>query len=131
MTVQVDIFALIIPVVVIILVAFLLPMIWQMKKAAQETDAFLGELRRELIPALRDVREITERVNRVSVKIESGSGRTESLLASLDETVASIHRINHFFRQDAWHLVENAAFLIMGIKAASKVLFKGTQQKGE
>jgi len=131
MTVQVDIFVLIILTVIIILAAFLLPMIWQMKKTAQETDAFVGELRRELIPALKDVREITERVNRVSLKIESASGRTENLLALLDETAASIRRINHFFRQDAFHLVESAACLILGIRAASKVFLKGTQQKGD
>lgn len=99
MTVQVDIFALIILVGVIIFMAFLLPMVWQMKKAAQETDAILGELRRELIPALQDVREITQRVNRTSVKIENS--------------------------------VENAAYLILGLKAASKVFIKGTQQKGD
>ena len=123
MTVQVDIFVLIILVVIIILAAFLLPMIWQMKKAAQEADAFVDELRRELIPALKDVREITERVNRISLKIEGHSGRTENLLATLDETAASIRQINHF--------VESAACLISGVRVASKVFLKGTQQKGD
>lgn len=131
MTVQVDIFALIILVGGIIFMAFLLPMVWQMKKTAQETDVFLGELRRELIPTLRDVREITQRVNRASEKIGNSSGRAENLLSSLDETATLLRRINHFFRQDSSQLVENAAYLILGLKAASKVFFKGTQQKGD
>ncbi len=131
MTVQVDIFTLIILVMVIIFMAFVLPMIWQMEKTAQKTDAFLGELSRELMPALRDIREITERVNRVTVKIENGSGRAEKLLASLDEIAVSIRRLNRFFCQDACGLAENVAHLILGIRAASKVFIKGTQQKGD
>ena len=131
MTVQVDIFALIILVVAIILVTFLLPMIWQVKKTARETDLFVGELRRELIPTLQDAREITARANRISVKLKSGSGGAEKLLVSLDEIAVSIGRINKFFHQDAVHLAENVAYLILGIRAASKVFTKGTQQKGD
>ena len=74
MTVEVDIFTLSILVVVIIFAAMLLPMIWQWKKTGREADALLSELRRELIPTLKDFREITERINRASVKIEKGSG---------------------------------------------------------
>jgi hypothetical protein len=79
MTVQVDIVILIFLVVVIIFAAILLPMIWQWKKNGKETAALLSELRRELIPTLKDFREITERINRASVKIEKGSGHAETL----------------------------------------------------
>lgn len=99
MIVQIDILNLIILVVVIVIAAFLLPLIWQLKKTAQETDALLHDLRRELIPSLQDFREITERINRASVKTEN--------------------------------IAENAACLILGIRAASKVFFKETQEKGE
>lgn len=99
MTVEVDIFNLIILVVVILVAAFLLPLLWQLKKTAHQAEALLGELHRELPPTLRDCREIAERINRTSVKIEKGS--------------------------------ENAACLILGLKAASKVFFKETQEKGD
>jgi uncharacterized protein YoxC len=131
MTVQIDILNLIILVVVIVIAAFLLPLIWQLKKTARETDALLHDLRRELIPSLQDFREITERINRASAKIETGSGHTENLLESLDEIFTSIRQVNRFFRQDACHLAENAACLIMGIRAAGKVFFNETREKGE
>lgn len=101
MIVEVDIFTLSILVVIILVAAFLLSMIWQLKKTGHKIDVLLDELHRELLPTLRDSREIAERVNRISVKIEKGS--------------------------------ENAACLILGLKAASKVLFKDkkTQEKGE
>jgi uncharacterized protein YoxC len=131
MTVEIDIFTLIILVVVILIAAFLLPMILQLKKTAQKTDALLAELHRELLPTLRDCREIAERINRASVKIEKGSGHAENLLEALEEITDSVRRIAHFFRHDACSLSENAAFLILGLKAASKVLFKETRDKGE
>lgn len=131
MTVEVDIFTLIILLVVILVAAFLLPMIWQLKKTSNKADALLGELHRELLPTLRDCREIAERVNRVSVKVEKGSGQAENLLESLDEITDSVRRITHFIRQDACFIIENAACLILGLKAASKVLFQETPEKGE
>lgn len=116
--------------IVIIFAATLLPMIWQWKKTGKEADALLSELRRELVPTLKDVREITERINRASVKIEKGSGHAENLFESLDEIVGSVRQISHSFRYDACHLAENAAFLITGLRAAIKVFSKETQDKG-
>lgn len=131
MTVEVDIFNLIILVVVIFVAAFLLPMIWQIKKTSHKVDALLGELHLELLPTLRDCREIAERINRASVKIEKGSGHAENILEALDENTTSVRRIAHFFRQDIGTISENAVCLILGLKAASKVLFKETRKKGE
>ena len=131
MTVEVDIFTLIILVVVILVAAFLLPMIWQLKKTGHKADALLDELHRELLPTLRDCKEIAERINRASVKIEKGSDHAENLLEALDEITISVRRIAHFFRQDACSMSENVAYLILGLKAAGKVLFKETQEKGE
>jgi uncharacterized protein YoxC len=131
MTVQVDIFTLIFLGVVIVIAAFLVPLLWQIKKTAKESDLLLSDLRRELIPTLKDVREISDRINRASVKIEKGSAHAENLIESLDEIVGSIRQVTHIFRQDACRLSENAAFLILGIKAASKVLFKETEKKGD
>jgi len=131
MTVEVDIFTLIILLLVIVVAAFLLPLIWQLKKTSNKADALLGELHRELLPTLRDCREIAERINRASVKIEKGSGHAENLLEALDEITDSVRRIANFFHHDACSMSENAAFLILGLKAAGKVLFKETQEKGE
>ncbi len=129
MTVQVDIFVLIILVVAIVLAVFLLQMMWQMKKTAQKTDLFIHDLRTELIPSLQDLREIMDRLNRASVKIEKGSGNAENLFKSLNEVVESVRHFSYFFRRDNWHLAENAATLLLGIKAASRVFSQKTHKK--
>lgn len=131
MTVEVDIFVLIILLVVILVAAFLLALIWQLKKTSAKADMLLGDLHRELLPTLRDCREIAERINRVSVTIEKGSGQADNLIEALGEITDSVRRITHFIRQDAGFIIENAACLMLGFKAASKVLFKETRKKGE
>lgn len=134
MTVQVDIFALIALIALVlalVVAAFLLPLIWQWKKTGKAAEALMGDLRRDLIPTVHDLREISERINRVSVKIEKGSGHAEQLLESLDESVAVVRQISHVFKRDACQLAEIASCLILGIRAASQVLVKGTQEKGD
>jgi hypothetical protein len=131
MTVEIDLFTLVILVVVMFVAALVLLMIWQLKKTGQKADALLCELQRELLPTLRDCREIAARINRVSATIEAGGDQARNLLMTLDEISTSVRRSMHFFRQDAFTMGENAACLISGLKAASKVFFKHTQDKGD
>jgi uncharacterized protein YoxC len=127
MFVEVDIIALSVLAVVILFVAILLPMIWQLKKTGREADALGRDLRRELMPALRDFREITARINRASVNIEKGSGHAENLFQSLNEIALSVRQISHSFRLDRCNLAGNTACLIMGLRAAIRVFSKETQ----
>jgi uncharacterized protein YoxC len=131
MTVQVDIFALIVLVVFLVVAAFLLPLIWQWKKTGKEAEALMSDLRRELVPTVRDCREISERINRASMKIEKGSGHAENLLESLDEVVVAFRQVSQVFNRDACQIAELAACLMLGIRVACKVLVKGTQEKGD
>lgn len=130
MTVQVDILTLIITLLFVVLVVFLVPLLLQLKKTAQEADALMAELRRELVPTLRELRETSERLNRASAHVEDGAGKAGHLLESLGEVGESIHEVNRFFHQDIARYAGNAAGLWLGIRAASKVLIKGLQDKG-
>jgi uncharacterized protein YoxC len=130
MTVQVDIFVLIITFVFLLVCAALVPLLLQLKRAAREADALMSDLRRELIPALREFRETSERLNRASATVESGAEKAAVLLESLGEVGESIHSVNSFVHRDMARYVGNAAGLWLGIRAASKVILKGLQEKG-
>jgi methyl-accepting chemotaxis protein len=130
MTVQVDIFTLMIFLLLVIVMAFLLPMIWQVKKTGKEADALLGELRRELIPTLRELREIAERFNRASVTIEQGADKAENLLESLNEMSDTVRHVSKFLRQDVCSFAENISCLMLGVRVAGKAFLKGIQEKG-
>ena len=130
MSVQIDIFVLIITVVFLVIAAALVPLLLQLKRTAREADALLEDLRRELIPTLREFRETSERLNRASAQVEAGAERAGTLLESLGEVGDSIHNVNSFFHRDMARYAGNAAGLWLGIRAASKVILKGLQEKG-
>ena len=130
MTVQVDLLTLIIALVLVVVAAFLVPLFLQMRKTAQQAEGLIGELRRDLPMILQDVRATTDRVNRATARLEEGSDRVADLLESLGEVGDTIHNINSFLHRDTTRYLGNAAGLWLGIRAASKVLLKGLQQKG-
>jgi uncharacterized protein YoxC len=130
MNVQVDIFVLILTIAFLIIAAALVPLLLQLKRTAQEADALIGDLRRELIPTLREFRETAERLNRASATFESGAEKAGVLLESLGEVGGTIHSVNNFFHHDITRYAGNAAGLWLGIRAASKVILKGLQEKG-
>jgi uncharacterized protein YoxC len=129
MTVQVDILTLGFLVVAIILVSFLLPMIWQVKKTAQEAGALFSELRNGLPPAVKDLNETMERINRITGKVEKGTNKAEDMVETLDELAESLRHASSFLRQDMYRYAEIAGGLLVGIKAASKVLFQKTDEE--
>jgi uncharacterized protein YoxC len=135
MTVQVDIFTLIIAFTFLLIAIFLIPMLMQLKKMAQEADVLLSELRRELVPTLREIRETAERLNRASGHLEEGAGRAGVLLQSLGEVGQSVHNVNDFLQHDIGRFLGrnlgNATGLWLGLRAASKVVLKGLKAKGD
>lgn len=128
MTVQVDIFTLLITLAFLLIAIFLIPMLLQLKRMAQEADALLRELRLELVPTLREIRETAERLNRASAHLEEGAGKAGVLLHSLGEVGESVHSVNDFLHHDVGRYLGNAAGLWLGLRAASKVFLKGLKE---
>jgi uncharacterized protein YoxC len=130
MTIQVDIFVLIITLVCVVLAAFLVPLLFQLKRTARDVDALIDDLRRELVPTLREIRETAQHLNRAAAELETGAEKTAPLFDSIGEVGESIRSVNSFFHKDLSRYAGNAAGLWLGIRAASKVFLKGLQEKG-
>jgi predicted PurR-regulated permease PerM len=123
MPVQVDVLALIITILLLLIAAFLIPLLIQVKNTAQRVDAFLNDAQKDLLPALRELRETSERLNQASA-------RAGTLFESLGETGESIHMINDFLHHDLGKYIGNATGLWLGIRSASKVFLKQIKQQG-
>ncbi|MDY0211372.1 MAG: DUF948 domain-containing protein [Desulfuromonadaceae bacterium] len=129
MVAQVDMISLGFLIVLIILVIFLLPTIWQIKKTSQEVGVFLGELRRDLAPTLKNLRELTEQATQMTERIEANADKTENLLETLNEIALSVRHVSDFVRQDMSRYAEIAGYMVLGVKAASKVFSKTNKEK--
>ncbi|HKK01836.1 MAG TPA: DUF948 domain-containing protein [Desulfuromonadales bacterium] len=131
MTVQINVYAFFIALLILLIVIFLIPMMLQLKKTARDLDTFLVESQRELVPMLHELRQASERINRITDKADQGLDKSEELFASLAETGHMIHDVNEFLHRDIGHYVGNAAGMWLGMRAASKVFLKQLrQQKG-
>lgn len=122
MSVQVDALALIIVVLLVLIAAFLVPLLIQARNTAQRIDEFLHEAQRDLLPMLREMREASERLNKASAN-------AGNLVESMSEAGETIHRVNEFLQHDMGRYVGNAAGLWLGIRAASKVFLKQMKQQ--
>ena len=131
MTVQIDLYAFFIAVLILLIVIFLIPMMLQLKKTARDLDSFLVESQKELVPMLHELRQASEKINKLSDKAEEGIVKSEALFTSLAETGHLIHDVNDFLHRDFGRYVGNAAGMWLGMRAASKVFLKQLrQQKG-
>ncbi len=129
MSIQVDIFALIITVLILLIAIFLVPMLIQVKRTAQQMDDVLSQVQRDLIPMLRELREASEKINKASGHAEDGLAQAGHFLGSLGEVGDSIHGVTHFLQHDLGRYAGNAAGLWLGIRSASKVLLKQMQKQ--
>jgi uncharacterized protein YoxC len=124
MPMQIDIVALFAAILLLIVVIYLVPMLIQVRNAAQRCDEFLREAQRDLLPMLRELRETTEHLNRAAGKVEDGVGKAAFLADSLEEVGESIHSVNSFLRHDVGRYAGNLASLWLGMRSASKVFLK-------
>lgn len=131
MTVHVDLFTLVITVLLLLIVIFLIPMLLQVKKTAQQADVFIAEARRDLLPMLRELRETSERINRASVHLEKGMADAGELLASLGEVGETVHDLSRFIQRDVGRYIGNAAGFWLGLRSASKVFVKQMKKNRE
>ena len=123
MSAQVDIFALIVVFLFLLIAVFLIPTLLHLKNTLQKFDQFVGEAQRDVLPMLRELREISEKVNRAS----DDAGK---LMESLGEVGDTIHSANKFLHHDVGRLLGNAAGFWLGIRGASKAFSKAYKQKG-
>ncbi len=131
---QVDVFTLLVAIGIVLLVllaSFLIPLLIQLRYTLRGIDEVVREARRDALPMLHEMRETTERLNRITARAETDLDKAEALFASLGEVGESIHDVNQFLRKDVGRYAGNVAGLWLGFRAASKVLLKElAKQKG-
>jgi uncharacterized protein YoxC len=124
MSMQIDILALFITILLLLVVVFLVPALIQLRTTSQRVDEFLREAQRDLLPMLRELREASEHLNRASGKVEEGVNKAAALADSLEDVGESIQSVNSFLRHDVGRYAGNLAGLWLGFRSASKVFVK-------
>jgi uncharacterized protein YoxC len=111
---------------VVILVAFLIPVLIQLRKTIGQAEQLLQNLNQDLPLMFKEASETVHSLNRVAVNLRQGSEKARVLgdaLGGIGETVNQVHGA---VRGGAASLWSNAGGLVAGVRAAVRVLSKGS-----
>jgi predicted PurR-regulated permease PerM len=122
-----NVLALIATMVFVLVAIFLIPLLIQIKNTVQKADEFLGLTQRELLPLMRDLREMSEHLKKISRETEQDMVRMRPLFESLEEVGGLLHRGTEFLQGD---VVGKSVGTWMGIKAASRVFLNQLKKRG-
>ncbi|MBI5099442.1 MAG: DUF948 domain-containing protein [Nitrospirae bacterium] len=113
----------------IILVAFLVPAISQIKRTAKAAEDFLQSTQDSLNPLLKRLQETVEKTNQVAAKLDESVSNVQQLTKAVGETGAIISDINSLVRKIQMFFSVTSSSFGAGIKTALSVLTHGAIQK--
>jgi uncharacterized protein YoxC len=113
----------------IILIAFLVPAILQIKKSAKAAEDFLRATQDSLNPLLRELQETVEKTNHLAAKLDESVSDVQQLTKAVGETGAIVSDINGLVRKVQTSFSVTTSSLGAGIKTALGVLTHGAIQK--
>lgn len=113
----------------IVLVAYLIPVILQIKRTAKAAEDFLLTTQASLNPLLKRLQETVEKTNQVAANLNESISNVQHLTKAVGETGAIIDDVNRLIRQ-IFSLISGATSGFgVGIKTALGVLAQGIIKK--
>jgi len=107
---------------VLVLVAFLVPTLLQVRKAVAESERLMASLNSELPSLLNEVRGMTENVNALTGQAREGVEHASVLLHAVGEVGDTVQQVHETVRGKSGNLLVNLASVVAGVKAASAVV---------
>lgn len=106
----------------LVLVAFLVPTLLQIRKTVAESERLLARLNNELPPLLNEMRGMTENVNALAGQARDGVEHAAVLLHAVGELGETVQEVHETVRGQSGKLLVNLASVVAGVKAASAVV---------
>jgi len=106
----------------LVLVAFLIPTLLQIRKTVAESERLLARLNSELPPLLNEMRGMIENVNALAGQARDGVEHAAVLLHAVGELGETVQEVHETVRGQSGKLLVNLASVVAGVKAASAVV---------
>jgi len=113
----------------IILIAFLVPAILQIKKTAKAAEDFLRTTQESLNPLLKELQETVEKTNQIAAKVDESVSNVQQLTKAVGEAGAIVSDINGLVRKIQMFFSVTTSSVGAGVKTALGVLTHGAIQK--
>ena len=118
----IEIAAGIVAVAAVVFVAFLVPVLIQFRKTAEESAHLLRRMNEDLPVLFREAAQAAQNVNQVAAEMREGVARARVLGEAMGEIGETINQMNGFARSWAGRVLVNVSSLLAGFRAACGVL---------
>jgi predicted PurR-regulated permease PerM len=125
-----NVLALIATMVFVLIAVFLIPLLIQIKTTVSRVDEMIGLAQRDLLPLLKELRETSENIRKISLEAETDMVRVRPLFESMEEAGGLLHKVVDFLQGDLSRAVGKSVGTWMGMRAASKMFLKQLKNKG-
>lgn len=115
----------------IVLVAYLIPVILQIKRTAKAAEDFLLTTQASLNPLLKRLQETVEKTNQVAANLNESISNVQHLTKAVGETGAIVDDINRLIRQIGQFISVSTSSFGVALKTALSVLSQGLIKKGD
>jgi len=106
----------------VVLLAFLVPMLIQLRKTAEETERLLRRLNEDLPVLFREAMQAAQNMNRVSSDMREGAANARVLGEAMGEIGQTINHVHGLVRGKAGTMLMNLGGVLAGVRAAFEVL---------
>ena len=112
------------------LVAYLIPLLVQWRKAAAEAEQLVTTLNRELPTLIRELRATNRSFNDVAEQARDGVEHAAVLLHAVGEVGESVNQVHDLMRGSGTSLLTSAISIFTGLKAAKHAVTERFKEGG-
>lgn len=109
---------------------FLIRVLIQLTKLSKDLETTLKSLDVEIVPLVRNLKEISDGMNRLTIQVEDRVNQTQPLFKALSESAGIVTTINRVIKGGVAAPLINMAGLSAGVLAAGKTFFKHKKKGG-
>ncbi|HTY20513.1 MAG TPA: DUF948 domain-containing protein [Geobacteraceae bacterium] len=123
-----DLAVLLIAIAIVILAAFIIPVFIELKKSSIALREFIGDLDRELKPALHELQGTLKEAKGLLAEVSARTEEIKTLTTALGETGHNLRVINHALGS-AVGVVTSTSAWAAGVRAAFKLIVERLAKK--
>jgi uncharacterized protein YoxC len=109
---------------------FLIRVLIQLTRLSKHLEATLKSLEAEIVPLVRNLKEVSDGMNRLTIQVEDKVKQTEPLFKTLAESAGIVSTINRVLKGGVASPLINMAGVSAGVLAAGKTFFRHKKKGG-
>ncbi|GJL62399.1 MAG: hypothetical protein NPIRA04_10530 [Nitrospirales bacterium] len=127
---MIDLAAVAIAIAFVVLVAYLIPTIVQIKRTVAQSERVLTRVNNELPGLLKEIRGTSENVRAMTDQAKFGVDRASTLFTAMGEMGQTVHQVHETVRGKGGSLFLGFSSVLAGIKAASNSMKHRASKEG-